>query len=494
MLREMLGSQTAAPIWTPHPGPQTEAMRSEADELFYGGAAGGGKSDLLLGLALTQHRRSLILRREYTQLVGVGGLIERSRELLGGTSARYNGSEHVWWHIPGGRALGFGGIEQQSDVWKYAGKPRDLLCFDEVSHFTRDQYRTMRGWVRTTVPWQRTRVVATGNPPTTPEGEWVVEHWAPWLDPTHPRPAEPGELRWFATIDGAERELPGPEPIEHAGETIQPKSRTFIPARLEDNPSLGVAYRSELQAMPEPLRTQLLYGDFGLTLEDHPWQVIPTEWIRLALERWTGDRSSEQGAVGIDCARGGADQQVLASLRGVCFDKLQTWRGKDVPDGPAAAGLLAPHIEPSATAYVDVIGVGSSVYDQLRQQGVRCIAVNSAESAPEHARDRTGRLRPRNMRSWAWWSLREALDPETGMDVALPPDRALAADLATPRYRIIGTDMIAVEPKEDIIKRLGRSPDRGDAVCYAWLGVSCATPVGYHSVQGRRIVRRRGAL
>src|SRR5262245_18007169 len=68
------------PLWEPQPGPQAAAYDSPADVLGYGGAAGGGKSDLILGLAVTRHRRSLILRRES---VSGRGLIDRARELLG---------------------------------------------------------------------------------------------------------------------------------------------------------------------------------------------------------------------------------------------------------------------------------------------------------------------------------------------------------------------------------------------------------------------------
>ena len=54
---------TATMAWVPNPGPQTQAFVCEADELFYGGEAGGGKTDLGIGLALTEHKRSLLLRR-----------------------------------------------------------------------------------------------------------------------------------------------------------------------------------------------------------------------------------------------------------------------------------------------------------------------------------------------------------------------------------------------------------------------------------------------
>ena len=68
------------PIWAPLPGPQTEAWLCLADELFYGGSAGGGKSDLIIGLALTAHQRSRIFRREGSQMQGI---IDRSRESIG---------------------------------------------------------------------------------------------------------------------------------------------------------------------------------------------------------------------------------------------------------------------------------------------------------------------------------------------------------------------------------------------------------------------------
>lgn len=60
--------------WIPNPGPQTEAFYSDADLLLYGGQGGGGKTDLIAGLALTEHARSLILRPQYTDL---GALVEQ---------------------------------------------------------------------------------------------------------------------------------------------------------------------------------------------------------------------------------------------------------------------------------------------------------------------------------------------------------------------------------------------------------------------------------
>src|SRR5713226_8673084 len=91
--RKRIPLSAMSPIWTALPGPQTRAFQSDADEVFYGGAAGGGKSFLLLGLALTAHRDSIIFRREYPQL---RELIQQSRRLLTGRGGRFNANENVW--------------------------------------------------------------------------------------------------------------------------------------------------------------------------------------------------------------------------------------------------------------------------------------------------------------------------------------------------------------------------------------------------------------
>src|SRR5688500_3606991 len=82
---------TATKLFVPNPGPQTEAYLSEADETFYGGAAGGGKSALLCGMAVNDHKRSLILRREYPQ---IKGLEDEVAKFLGSRDG-YNAQDKV---------------------------------------------------------------------------------------------------------------------------------------------------------------------------------------------------------------------------------------------------------------------------------------------------------------------------------------------------------------------------------------------------------------
>jgi len=455
-------------LWLPLPGPQIAAYLSPAQELFYGGQAGGGKTDLLIGLALTAHKKSIFFRREYPQLKDV---VLRSYEILADTGASFNSNTGMWRGVPDSRILEFGSCQYDKDVVKYKGRPHDLVAFDEVADFTEMQFRFLTGWARTTDPGQRVRIVAASNPPTTPGGRWVVEYWAPWLDEKHENPALPGELRWFARIGDEDVEVESGEPIEHEGEFIRPKSRTFIPARLSDNPYLAkTGYEAILQGLPEPLRSQLLYGDFTIGVSDDPWQIIPTAWVRLAQERWR-QREKPDGpmtCLGVDVARGGKDRMVMAPRWGNWFGELVKHPGKAVTDGPKAAALVVAAVggDKAVPVNLDIIGWGSSPYDILRSQGLKVKGVNFGEGTK--ARDKTKRLEMRNVRAEAYWTMREALDPHDGDDVALPDDPELLADLTAPKWKIT-TQGIQVESKEEIIKRLKRSPDCGDAVVLASL-------------------------
>lgn len=217
-------------LWTPRSAPQRMALESEADEVYYGGAAGGGKTDLLIGAAITRHRRSMIFRREYAQH---SAIIDRVSEVLARIAEQvsYNGTERRW-RLPGSRFLELGAAQHEDSVRKWRGRPHDGKFFDELPEFTEAQYLFFGGWARTTVPGHRVRRIEAGNPPTDTDGEWVIHRWGPWLDEQHPNPALPGELRWFVRIDGKDTEVEGPEPFEWQGETLYPQSRTFIPAKL----------------------------------------------------------------------------------------------------------------------------------------------------------------------------------------------------------------------------------------------------------------------
>lgn len=448
------------PKWQPLAGPQTMAYESQADIIGYGGAAGGGKSDLACGKALTQHERTMILRREATQLTGI---IDRLTQLVG-TRDGYNGQDKIW--RLDGRQIEFGSTPNAGDETKYQGRPHDFLVFDEATNFLEIQVRFLLGWLRTTTNGQKCQALLTFNPPTSAEGRWVIPFFAPWLDDTHPNPAAPGELRWFATIDGKDVERPNGDTFTHNGETIKPLSRTFIPSRISDNPYLlETGYMATLQSLPEPLRSQMLKGDFNAGMEDDPWQVIPSSWVKAAQARWKPrDKKGEMDSIGSDPARGGRDKHSISRRHGTWFDEMIRHPGTESPNGPVVASQIVAIRRDRAPVHIDMTGWGSSPYDFLVQNQVQVVGVNFAEGTT--GRSREGNLKFANRRAEIWWRMREALDPMSPEPIDLPPDPMILADLCAPKWQL-GKNGILIESKEDIKERIGRSPDDGDAICLA---------------------------
>ena len=455
-------------LWVPQDGPQYDAYHSLADILFYGGAAGGGKTDLLMGLSLTSQEHSIIFRREAVQLIGIE---ERMTKIVG-TRKGYNSQTGVW-RLPGERVLELGSVKEPGDWIKYQGRPHDAKLFDEICHFAEMQFRTLIGWLRTDNPNIRQRVVCAGNPPTDAEGEWVKRYWAAWLDPQHPNPAKPGELRWYVTNEkGEDEEVPGPEPVLVGKDLMKPKSRTFIPSSVDDNLFLSsTGYKATLQSLPEPLRSQMLRGDFNAGAADPAWQTIPTAWIKAAQGRWVKkDAKGPMTALGLDPARGGIDKSCASRRHGQWFDELISVPGTVTKDGPTTAGFVVPLVRNGACICVDSIGIGSSALDFITGLNLTVLAVNGSETS--FAQTMAGNLRFRNKRAEMYWLMREALDPTAEDPIALPPDAELAADLAAVRYKVVTmgkVTAILMRSKDEIREALGRSPDKGDAVAMTFV-------------------------
>lgn len=472
-LEALLDVDAATVPWRPLAGPQTMAYESTADVVGFGGSAGGGKTDLACGKALTQHQVVQVFRREGTEL---GGIIDRLEQILGHRDG-LGGKPPVWRAPFGGcRLIEFGSVPNLGDERKFQGRAKDLLVIDEAANFLESQVRFLMGWVRTVDPGQRTQTLLTFNPPTSAEGRWIVQFFAPWLDKKfNGVRAKPGELRHVAVIDGRDVWVPSGEPFVHNGETIRPQSRTFIPSRISDNPYLmGTNYMSTLQALPEPLRSQMLYGDFEAGMEDDPWQVVPTAWVEAAQARWTlRAPRGEMMNLGVDVARGGKDSTVIIARHRAeggapWYAPPAKHPGSETPNGNKVAGLVIAERTHNSPVCIDVIGVGASPFDKLNDLGVQVIGVNVSEKAT--ATDRSGRLRFFNLRSQLWWQMREDLDPANDTGIMLPPGQELLAELCAPRWSLSGMT-IQVESREEIVKRIGRSPDLASALVLARMDV-----------------------
>lgn len=222
--------------------------------------------------------------------------------------------------------------------------------------------------------------------------------------------------------------------------------------------------------------------------------VIPLAWVEAAVERWhtwndAGRPQLEGRAVrGVDVARGGSDSTVIAHRVGVCVVSLEQHHQEDTMQTTARVQAALPDGE--AVAVVDSIGVGGGVVDRLRELGVPVLPYTG--SAKTNARNRTKEFGFANVRSAAYWHMRELLDPAFGAELMLPPDDLLLADLNAPTWDIRTgiPPKIRVERKEDLVQRMGRSPDHGDAVVMSYWAdalrheAKVAVPSGQMPVSG----------
>lgn len=256
------------PIFEPQAGPQEMFLKSPADIAIYGGGAGGGKSWALLLEPLRHSGKgdftTVIFRRTLTQVKNPGGLWDESAKLyapLGG-KAKTQGLE---WQFPSGSRVRFGHLEHERTVFDWQGAQIPLLCFDELTHFSRNQFFYMLSRNRS-LSGVRPYVRATTNPDA---DSWVAEFISWWIDAASglPIPERAGILRWFVRVGDRlewgddEEELA----LRHPG--LPPKSLTFVPARLEDNPALLSAdpgYRANLLALPTVERERLLAGNWKI--------------------------------------------------------------------------------------------------------------------------------------------------------------------------------------------------------------------------------------
>lgn len=199
--------------------------------------------------------------------------------------------------------------------------------------------------------------------------------------------------------------------------------------------------------------------------------LVPLSWAEAAVTRWLEWKDAGfpelEGArtIGVDVARSGEDKTVLAPRDGRGLRELIRYSKQDtmVTTGIVKGKL---DVDPLREAIVDVIGVGGGVVDRLREQKLNVIAFNASESTDK--KDRTGELGFNNVRSAAWWNIRELLDPAYGANIMLPDEPKLLGDLCTPTWTVQSGGKIKVESKDEIKKRIGRSPDDGDAVVMAF--------------------------
>ena len=232
-LRSLVQASDEPTRWCPHdPHPKQAAFLAVTGlEALYGGAAGGGKSDALLMAALqcvdVPGYSGILFRRTYTDLALPGAIMDRAHEWLAGTAAHWNDRDKVWT-FPSGARLAFGYMDGPRDHLRYKSAEFQFVGFDELTQFESKQYTYLFSRLRRTTETQHIplRMRGATNPGDIGH-EWVGER--------------------FGII----------------GNDPEAKARVFVPALLEDNPSIDQeSYETALAELDPVTLAQLRWGQW----------------------------------------------------------------------------------------------------------------------------------------------------------------------------------------------------------------------------------------
>ncbi|MCK9460698.1 MAG: terminase family protein [Proteobacteria bacterium] len=220
-----------------------------ADEILYGGAAGGGKTDALLIACILYCQQfgvnSLFLRKTFPQLEGKP--IPRSKELISKAAATYSETKHKWVFKKTGAVLQFGSLDKSGDEEDYQGHEYGLIAWDELTHFPIQPYDYLLSRNRNIKGGVKSKVVAATNPGGRGHS-WCKSRWKIGVMPP--------EKGWLAE----------PTPAQ-AMAGVPTRKRMFIPARVEDNQILMDAdpfYKANLLGLPDQLKRALYDGDWDV--------------------------------------------------------------------------------------------------------------------------------------------------------------------------------------------------------------------------------------
>lgn len=282
-------------IITPQAGPQTEFLKTPADIALFGGGAGGGKSYGLLLKPLQQYTNPeygcVIFRRNTVQVRNQGGLWDTSFQLYSPLRGAHPREAFLEWEFASGMRVKFAHLENDHTVYDYQGSQIALIGFDELTHFSEQQffYMLSRNRSMSGVPG---RIRATTNPDC---DSWVRKLVDWWINEEgYPIKERSGVLRWFIRQDdeiiwaNTKEEL-----INTYGVTQIPKSFTFIPSLVQDNKILmqkDPNYLSNLMALSRVERLRLLGGNWNVresagNIFKREWftvvDAVPSGWIRM---------------------------------------------------------------------------------------------------------------------------------------------------------------------------------------------------------------------
>lgn len=353
----------------PQPGPQEAFLASPADIAIGGGSAGSGKT---FGLLLEPVRHittipgfgAVIFRRTSVQVRNEGGLWDTSEELYAPLGLKPKESVLEWEHGPTGNTVKFAHLEHDKNVLDWQGSQVPLICFDELTHFTAKQFWYMLSRNRSTCG-VRPYIRATTNPDA---DSWVADLLAWWIDQDpnsrtygQPIPERSGVLRWFVRINGELNWANSPSELRERFPGSEPKSLTFVPSKLDDNPALtskDPGYRANLLALDPVEQARLLGGNWKV--RHSAGTMFQRSWFRVLDEQPPSKRQARawdfaattptvenpdpdwtRGLKGLETEAGQVVITDLVSLRGNPGEVEQAYVRTLEADGPPVTQRIA---------------------------------------------------------------------------------------------------------------------------------------------------------
>ena len=319
----------AALVLKPQAGPQTDFLRSTADVVIFGGAAGGGKSYALL-LDPLYHINvpgfgASIFRRTLKQVKNKGGLWDTSMKIYGNILKAVPTESRYKWSFPVSDVT-FNHLENESDVQTWDGAQIPALGFDELQHFSREMFRYLLSRNRSTCgvkPYCR----ATCNPDP---DSWILELIGWFIgEDGYPIKERSGVKRYFATYQDKFVNAESPEELirlykfpatDAKGKPTRFKTVTFIPSKLDDNPALTEAdpdYELNLELQSEHERARLRDGNWKVRKQG---KLFKREWFKWISRKEYDALHIGSATVGVDpsggSGRGHDEQGIVGDSKG----------------------------------------------------------------------------------------------------------------------------------------------------------------------------------
>lgn len=218
--------------------------------------------------------------------------------------------------------------------------------------------------------------------------------------------------------------------------------------------------------------------------------LVPPHWIEAANKRWEvhhqqGWKIDKPLRLGVDVAGMGRDNSVIIPRFGDYVDNIESKNGGGAAIHMEIAGITLNYLKKHTDtftgkycqAFIDTIGEGAGVYSRmveladekgnewLKNKAHSCKFSEAAtDTGGNPLKDSTGVFEFLNMRSWLFWAVRDWLDPNNNSKAMLPKDDELFQELTETKWRFRSDGKIQIEPKEDIKKRIKRSPDKADSL------------------------------